>query len=101
MSISTSRREVMRSFIAVFGAVIALACSAAPALSMPAYDSLSPTVSRPKAVAEPVSAFPASSDTGTGTVVVVLIGAAALVAGAGAGFGAAHASLRTRGATAS
>jgi hypothetical protein len=80
----------MRSSLAVIGAVVALAVTAAPALSMPAYDSRSETIVRPAAVAQPVDAVPAAPDGGAGTLVVVLVGAAGLVAGAAGGFGAAH-----------
>lgn len=80
----------MRSFIAVLGAVLALACTAAPALSMPAVDSRSDTVVRHDAVPAPVTAVPTGDAAGIGAAVVVLIGAAALLAGAGVGFGAAR-----------
>ena len=80
----------MRSTIAVLAAVLALAVTAAPALSMPAYDSRSETIVRPAAVAQPDGAVPAAPDGGAGALVVVLIGAAGLVAGAAGGFGAAH-----------
>jgi hypothetical protein len=86
----------MRSFIAVLGAVLVLASSAAPALSMPAVDSRSDTVLRQSGAPEPVAGFPAAGDTGTGIAVVVLIGAAALLTGAGIGFGAARVQWRTR-----
>ena len=90
----------MRSLIAVLGAVLTLAFSAAPALSMPAHDSLSDTVVRQKAVSEPVIPAPIGDGSGTGASVVIVIGAAALLTGAGLGFGAARASRRPRGATA-
>jgi hypothetical protein len=86
----------MRSFIALVGALLVLACSAVPALAMPAYDSPSEAATRPQVVREPVTAVPAADAAGTGAAVVVLVGGVALLAGAGVGFGAGRAPWRGR-----
>ena len=80
----------MRLFVATLGVALALACSAAPALSMPAHDSRSDSVVRSQEAVEPITNSPAVEAAGTGALVVVLIGAGALLAGAGVGFAAGH-----------
>jgi hypothetical protein len=76
----------MRTFLAIVGAAVALACSAAPALSMPIYHDRASTVESPQTV----TAAPVDGESGTAAIVVVLIGTGALVAGTGLGFAAAH-----------